>query len=210
MRLADQRFVDLLAAFRSPDPTPGGGSASALSGAVGASLLAMVAVLPKPRAQGPEGEKRLEAARARCVSISDRLATLMDRDSDAYESVVAAFRLPKGSDAEKRIRTGRIQEALRAATDTPLGVMRACVEGIQAAADVAALGNPNASSDVQVGLELLLAGLRGAQLNVAINLSSIKDQNYVETASKEAEQLEAEAERGRQAALARLPSAAAD
>ncbi len=134
----------------------------------------------------------------------------MDRDSEAYENVVGAFRLPKGSDEEKRIRTGRIQEALRSATDTPLDVMRACVEAIQASADVAALGNPNASSDVQVGLELLLAGLRGAKLNVAINLSSIKDQDYVETATKEAEQLEAEAERGRRAAFARLPSAATD
>src|SRR3954466_30977 len=100
MPLSDLRFVDLLAAFRSPDPTPGGGSASALSGAVGASLLAMVAGLPKPRTQGPEDETRLQAARGRCASISDRLAAFMNRDSDAYQGVVAAFRLPKGSEDE--------------------------------------------------------------------------------------------------------------
>jgi len=205
MRLADQRFVDLLAAFRSPDPTPGGGSASALSGAIGASLIAMVAGLPKPRTQGPEDHKRLEAARTRCASISDRLAILMDRDSDAYESVVAAFRLPKASDDEKRIRTGRIQEALRAATETPLDVMRACADGIRAAKDVAELGNANASSDVQVGLELLMAGVRGARLNVAVNLSSIKDQPYVEAAAKEAEELESTAARDRSTAIEWLP-----
>jgi len=206
MRLADQRFVDLLAAFRSPDPTPGGGSASALSGAVGASLLAMVAALPKPRAQNADDERRLAAAGGRCASISERLVALMDRDSEAYDGVVAAFRLPKGSDQDKQARSERIQEALRQATETPLDVMRACLEAIQVAADVAALGNANASSDVEVGLELLMAGLRGARLNVAINLGSIKDQAYLETTTARAKQLEAEAESGRQTVVRLLPS----
>jgi len=206
MRLADQRFVDLLAAFRSPDPTPGGGSASALSGAVGASLLAMVAALPKPRAQHADDEGRLAAARESCTSISERLVALMDRDSEAYDGVVAAFRLPKGSDQDKQARSSRIQEALRQATETPLEVMGACRDAIQGAADVAALGNANASSDVEVGLELLMAGLRGAKLNVAINLGSIKYQDYVDTATARATQLEAEAESGRQAALRLLPA----
>lgn len=206
MRLADQRFVDLLAAFRSPDPTPGGGSASALSGAVGASLLAMVAALPKPRAQNADDERRLAAAGGRCASISERLVALMDRDSEAYDGVVAAFRLPKGSDQDKQARSERIQEALRQATEAPLDVMRACLEAIQVAADVAALGNANASSDVEVGLELLMAGLRGARLNVAINLGSIKDQAYLETTTARAKQLEAEAESGRQTVVRLLPS----
>lgn len=206
MRLADLRFIDLLAAFRSPDPTPGGGSASALSGAVGASLLAMVAALPKPRIQHADEETRLAAARARCTTTSDRLVALMDRDSDAYDTVVAAFRLPKASDDEKRERSRQVQEALRTATEIPLDVMRACLDAIQIGADVAALGNASASSDVQVGLELLMAGLRGAKLNVAINLGSIKDQAYVDAATKQAEQLEAEAESGRQAAVRSLPS----
>lgn len=201
IRLAEQRFTELLAAFRSPDPTPGGGSASALSGAVGTSLLAMVAGLPKPRAHSPDDEKRLAAAKARSVTVSDQLVALMDRDRDAYDSVVAAFRLPKNSDEEKRIRSARIQEALRLATETPLDVMRACVDGIGAAADVAAFGNANASSDVQVALELLMAGLRGAKLNVAINLTSIKDPGYVEAAKQQADTLEANAVKARDAAV---------
>ena len=206
MRLAELRFSDLLAAFRSSDPTPGGGSASALSGAVGAALLAMVAALPKPRIQHADDEARLAAAHAKCMTISDRLAALMDRDSEAYDAVVAAFRLPKSSDDEKRERSRQIQEALRLATETPLDVMRACLDAIHAAVDIAALGNANASSDVQVGLELLMAGLRGARLNVAINLGSIKDQTYVDGATKQAEQLDTEGERGRQAAVRSLPA----
>ena len=206
MRLADLRFVDLLAAFRSPDPTPGGGSAAALSGAVGASLLGMGAGLPKPRAQNADDEQRLAAARGNCASISERLTALMDRDSEAYDGVVAAFRLPKSSDEEKQARSSRIQEALRLATETPLDVMRACLDAIQTGGEVAALGNANASSDVEVGLELLMAGLRGAKLNVAINLGSIKDQAYVNNATTRAKELEAEAESGRQTALRLLPA----
>jgi methenyltetrahydrofolate cyclohydrolase len=179
MQLAEQRFFDLLRLFRSPTPTPGGGSASALSGAVGASLLAMVAVLPKPRTMTADEITRLTEAGARCASISDRLAQLMDRDSEAYECVVAAFRLPKSSEEEKSARGARIQDALRVATEVPLEVMRTCGEAIQLAPAVARLGNPNASSDVRVGLELLAAGLRGARLNVQINLESITDADYV-------------------------------
>lgn len=201
MRLSEQRFVDLLRFFRSPDPTPGGGSASALSGAVGASLLAMVAGLPKPRAQTTEDAERLIEAGARCASLSDRLAVLLDRDSDAYELVVGAFRLPKGTEDEKTARSSRIQEALREATETPLDVMRMCAEGIHIAAIVAQFGNVNASSDVRVGLELLAAGLRGARLNVQINLASMKDSEYVAATTAAAEELAASAEQAQAAAI---------
>ena len=204
MPLSDQRLVDLLAAFRSSEPTPGGGSASALGGAIGAALLAMVAGLPKPRIRTPAEQNQLADACSRCASISDRLAALMDRDSVAYDGVVAAFRLPKASDDEKTERSVRIQEALRAATEAPLDVMRACVEAIHLAETVAAFGNPNAASDVQVGLELLGAGLRGAGMNVAINLTSLKDQAYVAAMKKEMQFLEMEASRAHVAAIAAL------
>ena len=204
MGLSDQPLVDLLAAFRSSDPTPGGGSASALGGAIGASLLAMVAGLPKPRIRTPEEDQQLVAARTRCTTISDRLAALMDRDSAAYDGVVAAFRLPKNSEDEKAARSVRIQEALRAATEAPLEVMRACLEAIQLAETVAAFGNTNAASDVQVGLELLGAGLRGAGMNVAINLTSLKDQADVAAMKKEMQALEREASRAHAAAIAAL------
>jgi methenyltetrahydrofolate cyclohydrolase len=204
MKFAHYQLPDLLAAFQSPEPTPGGGSAAALAGAVGASLLAMVASLPKPRAATPEDVARLAAAGAHCVALSERLTALIDRDSEAYQLVVAGFRLPKGTDEEKAVRVMRIQEALRAATDTPLDVMRACTEAIGQAASVAAFGNRHASSDVLVGLELLGAGLRGARLNVDVNLGSIKDGAFAAAASEEAARLTAAAEAGIAAARACL------
>lgn len=207
MRLSELRFSDLLGAFRSSEPTPGGGSASALSGAIGASLLAMVAGLPKPRVRTPADEQRLADARSRCVAAGDRLAALMDRDSEAYDGVVAAFRLPKTSENEKAARTARIQEALRSATEAPLEVMRVCLDAIHLAETVAGLGNASAASDVEVGLELLGAGLRGAGVNVAINLTSLKDQAYAAATKKETQQLEMEASRGHAAAIAALRDA---
>jgi formiminotetrahydrofolate cyclodeaminase len=206
MNLTSLSVTDLLAAFRSPEPTPGGGSASALSGAVGASLLAMVAGLPKPRVATTEDEARLRAAGERCAAVSSALAALVERDSESYDLVVHAFRLPKGTDDEKANRTARIQDALRAATEAPLEVMRACAEAIEQGAVVAAFGNRNASSDIQVALELLGAGLRGAKLNVEINLASLKDAGFVAKAKDEADRLRVESDAGIAAGVSRLTS----
>ena len=189
MKLTDRTVADLLAAFRSPDPTPGGGSASALAGAVGASLLAMVSALPKPKAVEDDDVLRLRLAGNRCRALAEQLTALIDRDSEAYETVVAAYRLPKATDDEKAVRVAQIQGAMRAAIEAPLDVMRACHEAIAQGHVVAGLGNPNAASDVQVGFELLRAGLRGARLNVDINLASIKDVAYAEAVRVEAGRL---------------------
>lgn len=180
MKLTERSLTELMAAFQSSDPTPGGGSASALAGAIGASLLAMVATLPKSRAAEDEERLRLEAAALRCRTLAAELTSLVDRDSQAYDLVIAAYRRPKGSAAEKAIRSDAIQEALRTAIAVPLEVMRCCSAAIDEGGAVAALGNPSASSDVQVGVELLTAGLRGARLNVEINLGSIRDAPYAE------------------------------
>jgi methenyltetrahydrofolate cyclohydrolase len=204
--LTDRSVADLLSAFRSPEPTPGGGSASALSGAVGASLLAMVAGLPKPAAPSGEDAARLAAAGARSTELALHLTALVDRDAEAYALVVHAFRLPKGTDDEKASRSARIQEAMQEATDTPLEVMRACRAAIEQGTVVAAFGNRNASSDVLVGLELLGAGVRGAKLNVEINLGSLKDPAVVDRARTEADRLSLEAEAGVAAGRAKLNS----
>jgi formiminotetrahydrofolate cyclodeaminase len=179
MKLTSMTVSELLAAFRSSEPTPGGGSASALAGAVGASLLAMVAGLPKPAASNDDDLNHLAEAGARCTALAVQLEALIDEDSAAYDLVVGAFRMPKGTDEEKAARTAGIQRALTAATEAPLKVMRACAGGLGLVDVVGTLGNQNASSDVAVARALLSAGLSGARENVEINLGSLKDENYV-------------------------------
>lgn len=186
MKLTGKTVSDLLAAFRSSDPTPGGGSASALAGAVGASLLAMVAGLPKPRASSEEEGSGLRDAGIRCTVLASHLEALIDRDAEAYDMVVSAYRLAKGTDEEKAARAVRIQDALKAATDAPLEVMRRCGEALGFAITIGRLGNPNAASDVEVAIYLLRAGLAGAAANVVINLGSLKDAEYVRRVREEA------------------------
>lgn len=193
MTFVARTVSSLLESFRSSDPTPGGGSASALAGAVGASLLAMVAALPKPRATTEAALQKLKAAGARCADLAKQLEALVDRDSEAYEQVLSAYRLPKGSDEEKAARSARIQQALRSAIEAPLDVMRACRSGIAEGPVLQEYANPNASSDLQVGLELLHAGLRGARLNVDINLESLKDQAYAGDVGREIDRLSTDA-----------------
>ncbi len=118
--LAKKSLSDVLDAFSSSDPTPGGGSAAALAGALGASLLAMVAGLPKTRSNTPEERAALDAARAKILELRARLIDLIDRDAAAYDTVVAAYRLPKGTDEEKAARKSAIQAALQLATSVPL------------------------------------------------------------------------------------------
>src|SRR5215831_3936456 len=103
MVLTKQTVESFLAAIRSSSPTPGGGSAAALAGAMGASLLAMVAGLPKSAATAEDTE-RLKAAGARCTAIAGELEALVERDSEAYDSVLAAYKLPKGTEEEKAAR----------------------------------------------------------------------------------------------------------
>jgi formiminotetrahydrofolate cyclodeaminase len=186
MKLTDKTVSGLLAAFRSSDPTPGGGSAAALAGAVGASLLAMVAALPKPRASNDSELSELRRAGERSTTLAEELERLIDRDTDAYDAVVAAYRLPKGTDEEKAARTAKIQEALRLATEAPLDVMRRCREAMDLVDPLGRLGNGNASSDVLVAAGMLRAGLAGAGANVEINLGSLKDQDYAQRVRREA------------------------
>lgn len=195
MKLTALSVSDLLAAFRSPEPTPGGGSASALAGALGTSLLAMVAGLPARKDVAEGDAAALAAAGQRCTGLSVELEALVDEDSAAYDLVVAAFRMPRTTKEEKAARTAGIQRALTAATEAPLAVMRRCAVGLEAVATVSSLGNPNASSDVQVARGLLIAALRGAQQNVENNLGSLKDAEYVSRIRSEAGRLAAAADR---------------
>jgi methenyltetrahydrofolate cyclohydrolase len=199
---------EILQAFRSPEPVPGGGSAAALAGAIGASLLAMVGGLPKNTATGDQDRALLRDATMRATAFADRLMLLTDEDSRAFSLVAAAYRLPKGTPEEQAARRDRIQAALRAATEAPLETMRACAAALKSAIAVAELGQRSASSDVLVALELLGAGLRGARRNVDINLGGLKDDGYAAEVARACDQLEADADRDATAARRRIASPA--
>jgi formiminotetrahydrofolate cyclodeaminase len=170
--LLDLRLRDLLDRFASTDPTPGGGSAAALSGATGAALVAMVCAMPKTRTGAAEERGRLDTALGWAREASSRLRGLVDEDSEAFEAVMAAYRLPKATDEEKAERKKAIGQAMSRATQVPAQTAEACLVVMRAAVEAAENGNHNALSDARTGGAMAWAGLLGAAENVRINAGS--------------------------------------
>jgi formiminotetrahydrofolate cyclodeaminase len=190
------RFVDLhlsqfLDALASADPTPGGGTAAAMAGAMGTSLLMMVAGLAKSRNGTDEERAALSEARAALAGARERLITLADTDTEAFNQVMTAYRLAKGTDEEKAARKAAIQQGLKAATLAPLETLRAAAEAMRLAVIVARGGNRTAISDVGVGVGLLEAAADGAIANVRINLTSVQDAAFVSSTTLDVETLSA-------------------
>jgi formiminotetrahydrofolate cyclodeaminase len=185
--------AQLLEALSSPTPTPGGGTASAIAGAMGSSLLIMVTGLAKSRNNSEEEKAALGQARDALAPLTSHLTQLADADADAFNQVMAAYKLPKNSDQEKAARSQAIQAALQGATTVPLETLRACADALAHARIVAQHGNRSASSDAGVAIGLLNAAAAGAHANVQINLESIKDERFKTSTGAEASRLSAAA-----------------
>ncbi len=184
-------FLDDLA---SGDPTPGGGSAAALAGALGAALAAMVANLTVGRKRYVDVDAQMQAVLGEAETLRSRLTALVAEDAQAYEQVRAAYRLPKETTADLAARHAAIQAAMQGASLTPLETMRACIAVLRLAEQAATLGNVNAATDGAVGALLAQAGLAGAALNVRVNLRGIEDRAFASACEQEVASLLAEAE----------------
>ena len=158
-------------------PAPGGGSASALAGAQGISLVMMVAELTVGKEKYKEWEPYCQKAISDGAAIQKNFLKAIDDDTDAYNKVGAAFKLPKNTDEEKAARSRAIQVATVLATRVPLRTMEISLDALKVAESLIGKSNPNCSSDIGVGALNLKAALMGAWLNVKINLPGIKDEN---------------------------------
>jgi len=186
-RSLDMGFLDALAEGK---PTPGGGSAAAYSGAAGAALVAMVARLTT-------GKKKYAAVEARMMNILDRAEQLREelteavvRDADAFNSIMAAYRMPKDAPDQESARTEAIQKATKIAASVPLEVAGMAMEVLELAAVVVAEGNLNAISDGATGAAMAKAAITGAGYNVRINTASLKDDGVIKSLLTEMEELE--------------------
>lgn len=172
------------------DPVPGGGSVAALNGAIASALAAMVASLTIGK-KGYETHEELMrhifdiAVQSKNVFVED-----IDRDSEAYDSVFACFKMPKASDEEKAARSTAIQEATKFAALIPMQVARNAYELMNIIMDVARLGNRNAVTDACVAMMAARSAVLGALMNVRINLASLKDKEFVSKLQNEADALE--------------------
>ena len=176
------QFVDEVS---SNSPAPGGGSVAALAGSLGAALAAMVANLTV-------GKKGYETAWEPSTKLAERAQALkaellraVDEDTRAFDDVLAAMRLPKSSDEEKRARSDAMAAAYEKATAVPLATARLCLQAIEVAREAAVIGNRNSISDAGVGAHIAKAGLESAILNVRINLPSVREGEFKTATLKE-------------------------
>lgn len=204
MSYASHSLDRFLAALASPEPTPGGGTAAAIVGAMGTALLVMVAGLTKTRANTDDERDTLSAMRASLEPLAASLTACADRDAEAFGRVMAAYKLPRGTEDEKADRKTAIQAALRTATDVPLETLRLATTAMELGETVARHGNPAAASDVGVAAGLLRAAAEGAAANVRINLDGVSDADYRSGARVEADQLLARSDEARTRLLASL------
>ncbi|MFO7273777.1 MAG: cyclodeaminase/cyclohydrolase family protein [Bacillota bacterium] len=184
-------FCDQVAAAT---PAPGGGAVAAVAGALGASLVAMVAGLTRGREKFRDVEAVMAAAQEAGLREAGALLELANEDQAAFNQVMAALALPKGTPEEKAARRQAVQEAYRAATRTPLETMEHCLEVMRHALAVVAQGNPSAATDACVGLLMASTGFEGALWNVAINLGSIADEAFRQETMEKVEKMRAERE----------------
>ena len=180
--LVEKNLIEFIDEVKSSNPTPGGGSVSALVGGIGGALTNMVGNLTignKVYDQVPEDIKaKMEANFKEIEKSVENLIKIIDEDSTAFDGVMKAFKLPKNTDEEKKARTQAIQEGYKEALEVPLRCAKECMNLLELQEVFATHGNVNAITDVGVGTLLAYSGLEGALFNVTINLKSIKDEAF--------------------------------
>jgi formiminotetrahydrofolate cyclodeaminase len=186
VKMTVEQFIEQLA---SASPTPGGGSASALAGAMAAAMVEMACNLTMGREKFRDVEEMMQTVLARAGELRRQMLDAVDEDTRAYDAVSAAYKLPRDTDAEKAARTAAIQAALKYATEVPLKVAMAASETSQLAIIALEKSNPNVASDARVARLLADAARDGAVANVEINLSSITDGEFVRRMRSELEGL---------------------
>jgi methenyltetrahydrofolate cyclohydrolase len=176
--LIELSIEDFSKVLGSDSPAPGGGSVAALSGALGADLVCMVCRLSVSKPGLEQFGEDISQTLERAEQLSKSLLGRVDRDTKAFNDVMAAFKLPKSTDDEKKKRSEAIQRSYCEAVISPLGVARECTEVLALAAGLLGKSNSNALSDLGVASQQAYAGFEGALMNIKINLSSIKDEAF--------------------------------
>ena len=180
MQLAEltvRGFADLLG---SDAPAPGGGSAAALAGALGAALTAMVGSLTVGRKKYAEFDGLARETLEKARDLEHRFLDVMERDTEAFNAVSAVFAMPKGTDQEKEAQAAAMQEALQGCTKTPFEMMELSLEALRLTDGLVDRSNASAASDLGCAALSLKAAIQGAWLNVLINIGGIQDQAFAD------------------------------
>ncbi len=180
MSLISKPVNDFLDDLASSSPAPGGGSVSALAGALGASLVSMMCHLTLGKKKYADVEEDVKIILSKSEKLRDQLTSLIDKDTVAFNLVMTAFAMPKETDEQKEARAKAVESATKQATMVPFLVMQMSQDAVTLCEEIASKGNVHAISDAGVAAAMIAASCRGAYYNVRINLTSLKDTDFIE------------------------------
>ncbi len=189
-KLATMEIDSFLKELSSSSPAPGGGSVAALSGALGTALTAMVCNLTIGKEKYKKHKKNIKETLNEAEQLRKKLTQLIDEDTNAFNDVIKAFKMPKDTPEQKNKRSKAIQEGYKKAASVPLKTAETCEKIIDLAKIVAEKGNQNSITDAAVSAIMADAGIKSAILNVEINLGSIKDKEYVTKTQEKIKKIE--------------------
>jgi methenyltetrahydrofolate cyclohydrolase len=198
--IKDSSVETFLAELGSKASTPGGGSAAAVMGGVGAALVSMVCHLTIGKKKYAAAEGELTEVLAKADDLRGRLVAAIEEDVSAFDAVMGAYAMPKETEAQQAGRKRAIQAGLRLATEAPLACARLCREVIDLAGVAAEKGNAAVISDAGVAVLAAFAALRSSALNVYVNAKAIEDRGYAEAALRELDALLGDAQHKTEAA----------
>jgi len=202
--LANRIAFDLIDEVSRDSPAPGGGSVAAMSGSLGVALGVMVANLCVSKAGFEEHGEELGKIAEEGQKIKEFLVNAIDEDTNAFDKVIKAMRMPNDSDSEKEIRAEKMQEGYKSAAEVPLKVVEYCYRALNTCDRISKIMDDSMASDVGSGAQMSIAGARAAAYNVKINLKTITDSEYTSKTNKKLEKLLSECERVLQTVIKRV------
>ena len=188
-KIAQKSCVDFVEVLASKAAVPGGGGAAALAGAIGMALGSMVCNLTTGKKKYAQYEEAIQEILDKAAKLEEELLSMIDKDAEGFYPLSKAYGLPTSTEEEKQYKTETMEKCLKVACEVPMDIVRLCFDSIKLHEELVDKGSKLAISDVGCGVQCLRAAILSGQLNVIINVNSMKDREYAEKIEKECNQL---------------------
>ena len=188
-KIAQKSCVDFIEVLASKAAVPGGGGAAALAGAIGIALGSMVCNLTTGKKKYAQYEEAIQEILEKAAKLEEELLSMIDKDAEGFFPLSKAYGLPTTTEEEKQYKAETMEKCLKVACEVPMNIVRLCYDSIKLHEELVDKGSKLAISDVGCGVQCLRAAILSGQLNVIINVNSMKDREYAEKIEKECNQL---------------------
>lgn len=188
-KIAQKSCVDFIEVLASKAAVPGGGGAAALAGAIGMALGSMVCNLTTGKKKYAQYEEAIQKILVKASKLQEELLSMIDKDAEGFYPLSKAYGLPTSTEEEKQYKAETMEKCLKVACEVPMNIVRLCYDSIKLHEELVDKGSKLAISDVGCGVQCLRAAILSGQLNVIINVNSMKDREYAEKIDKECNQL---------------------